>query len=235
MPALAAMKLRRAWGGRSLLECEGYHGFLGVVEFGQDFGFEVMRDGHLACFYNGLLGADEAELAMAERGRGGGLACVHADRRAEDAAGHGAPGVNIAATCGRVKRGAGGFVGESLEAILVLICLAEAAGGKVAGKLGAILCDPGLGAALDVGGQCRGGDAQGVHSGAQSCCIEGVDGEGAVAARRAAGAAHQPGAGTLRGRGQGGIDNLHQFRVARGQSHGAKDTVTALSPNGGPF
>jgi len=91
-------------------------------EFGFEGGFEgrfeLMGDGHFAGGDFGFGGADEAELAAAE-GVVVGVVVCHADGRAEDAAGDGAPGVDVAESGGGVEGGAGGLIGEVVEAGLV--------------------------------------------------------------------------------------------------------------------
>ena len=61
--------------------------------------------------------------------------------------------VNIAAAGGGVERGAGGVVGEVFEAGLIGFGCAERAGLGIAGEAGAMLGEPGAGAALDFGSE----------------------------------------------------------------------------------
>jgi hypothetical protein len=57
----------------------------------------------------------------------------------------------------------------------------------------------------------------------QASCIELGDGKHAYAALRAAGTAHEPGAAAAAGVGQGGVDDLDEFLVARRQVHRTHD------------
>jgi len=133
-------------------QSKGDYGFAGVGELGEEFRFQVVGEGHFAGGDFGFGGADEAEFAMGE----GGLvvwAGVDLDGGAEDAAGDGAGGVDIAQAGGGVKDGAGGVVGEVFKAGLVGVRLAEDAGLGVAGEVGAVFLNPGLGAVLERGGE----------------------------------------------------------------------------------
>ena len=76
----------------------------------------------------------------------------HADGRAEDAAGHGPPRVDIATAGSGIERGAGRIVGEIFEAGAVGVGRSEEAGFSVAGKIGAVLGEPRAAAAFDFGG-----------------------------------------------------------------------------------
>jgi hypothetical protein len=223
--------------GRSAQEGEGDYGLcLGVESgggvggevgaglaghFGEERGFELLGNGHGAGGDLGGRGAGEAELAVAQGvfsfGTGG------ADGRPEDAAGHGAPGVDVATAGEGIEGRAGSVIGEVVEAGPIEVGRAEAAGSGIAGERGAVLVEPGAGAVFKgLRGGGRGG-AQGVHAGVEAGGVEGVDGEGAVTALRAAGAANQPGAGLLRCAGQSGIDDLDELGVAGGETHKGKD------------
>src|ERR1035437_3237447 len=100
----------------------------------------------------------------------------------EDAAGHGAPRVDIAAAGRGIERGTGGLVGEFLKLLLLRVGLAQAAGGSIAGKTAAVLVNPTSSPALDFGGQCWLVLPQNRHSRLQPGGVERIDGEGAVAA-----------------------------------------------------
>jgi hypothetical protein len=66
--------------------------------------------------------------------------------------------------------------------------------------------------------------AEGFHAGGETLSIERIDGEGAVTALRATGAADEPGAGAARCICERGIHNLHKFAIACRKFHAAKDT-----------
>ena len=152
------------------------------------------------------------------------LAIGHADGRAEDATGHGTPGIDIAEAGGGVEGGTRGVVGEVFEAGLVGFGVSEEAGEGIAGKVGQVLGEPGAGAAFEIGGEGWLVGAQCFHAGAEAEDVECVDGEGSVAALGAAGAAGEPGAGAARGFGQRGVDDLHELGIAGGKGHSAKDS-----------
>ena len=94
---------------------------------------------------------------------------------------------------------------------------------RIAGKAGAVLADPCFGAAFKAGGEIWVLGAQCSYTGSETLGIELVDGECAVAALRAAGAADEPGACAMGRIGQGCVHNLHEFVVAEGQAHAGKD------------
>jgi hypothetical protein len=171
-------------------EREGDDGFASLTflsEIGDQGFFEFVGGLHFAGGDLLWRCADEAEFAMGEGGGAG--ACVHLHGRAEDAAGHGAGCIEVAEAGGGVERGAGGFVGEVFEAGLILIRLAESAGGGVAGKFATEFGDPLLGAEFNGCGSGWVGGAEVVHSFAEAEGVELADGEGAVTALGAAGAA----------------------------------------------
>ena len=64
----------------------------------------------------------------------------------------------------------------------------------------------------------------GLHAGAEAEGVERADGEGAVATLRAAGAAGEPRTGAPSRIGQRRIHDLHEFVIARGKIHAAKNT-----------
>ena len=181
-----------------------------------------MRDGHFAC--GNLLGrgSDEAEFAMAEAFLAVVAYCAHG--RAEDAAGHGTPGVHIAAAGRGVEGGTGGFVGEVREFFLILEGFSEYAGVSVAGEIRAVFRKPGAGAGFDFGCERGTCGAELVHSGAEARGIEGVDGECAVAALRAADAAGEKRSGAARCFGKRSVYDLDEFGIARGKGHERKDS-----------
>ena len=74
-----------------------------------------------------LVCTDEAELAAGE-GSATGIVWFHADRRTEDAAGHGAEFVNIAEAGRGIECGAWGVVGEVFERRLIGFGCAKDAG-----------------------------------------------------------------------------------------------------------
>lgn len=185
-------------------------------------GFERVGDGHFAGGDLGFGGADEAQFAAAQHVGwfvalivGGG----HADGRTEDAAGHGAPGVDVAESCGGVEGGTRGFVGEVFESSVVGIGCAEEAGLGIAREVGEVFAEPGAGAEFEIGGEGGLGGAQRIHAGAEAEDVERIDGEGSVAALRAPGSAGEPGAGATAGFGERSIDDLHEFSVAWRKMH----------------
>ena len=95
----------------------------------------------------------------------------------------------------------------------------------IAGKIGAVLGEPGAGAAFDFGGKRRLRGAERGHAGAEARGVERVDGEGAVAALRATDAAGKKVSGAAGGIGERGIDDLHEFGVARGKGHEGQHTA----------
>jgi hypothetical protein len=201
---------------------EGDDGFKLQSEFVQQFGFEIVRDGHLAGGDLLRCGADEAEFAVAQAF--GAVVIGRANRRSEDAASHRTPGVDVAPAGGGVERGTGCVVGEAVEFFLVLDGFSKCADVGIAGKIGAVLGEPGLGAAFDRCGEFRIGYAQRGHASAKARSVERVDGECAVAALRASNAAGEQISGTARCVGERGIDDLDEFGVARRKRHEGKDT-----------
>ncbi len=191
-------------------------------DFGKERGLELLGDGHFAGGDLGASGAGETELAVAHgffsAGTGG------ADGRTEDAAGHGPPGIDVATASDGVEGRTGSVVGEVVEAGAVGGGGPEATGGEIAGESGSMLVEPGASAVFE--GLRRGGSgrAQGVHAGVEAGRVERVDGEGAVTALGAAGAANEPGAGPVRRVGQSGVDDLDEFGVARRKMHKGKDS-----------
>jgi len=187
----------------------------------EEFGFEIVRDGHLAGGDLLRRCADEAELTMAD------AFCPAvidgADGRAEDAAGHGTPCVNVAAAGGWVERGAWRVVGEVVEAGPLEIGCSEHAGLEVAREVRPMFGEPGAGAALDPGGERWIGGAQFGHTSTQTLRIKRVDGEGAVTALHAADSACEKRAGAAGCVGESRVDDLDQFGIARGEGHERKD------------
>ena len=149
-------------GDGSFDECERNDGLVFRSDLIEEFGFERMRDRHLAGSDLLWRRSDEAEFAMAEAF--GSVFTYRPNRRAEDAAGHGTPLVD-AATAGRgVERGAGGFVGEVFKAGLIGGGCAERAGLGIAGKVRTMFGEPGARAEFDVHGERGICGAQSGHS-----------------------------------------------------------------------
>lgn len=95
---------------------------------------------------------------------------------------------------------------------------------RVAGKAAAVFLDPGAGAAFDFAGKSGVGGAECRHSSAEAQRVEGIDSEGAMAALRASNTASEmwtSAAGCIDER---GVDDLHEFGVARRQAHEGKDS-----------
>ncbi len=76
----------------------------------------------------------------------------HADGRTEDAAGHGAALVEIAAAGGGIEGRTGGLVGELFKTLTLGIGVAQQAGFGIAGKSEPVLVQPHPRAAFDFGG-----------------------------------------------------------------------------------
>ena len=148
---------------------------------------------------------------------------MHADRRAEDSAGHGSPLINIAMAGHWVECGTGGLVGIVFESGALGIGFAETACSRIAGEGGAVLVKPDARTALNIRGENRVGAAQNLHAAGYPLGVELVDGEGSVATLRASGAADKPRAGAARGVSERGIHDLYEFPVARGKCHAGKD------------
>ena len=83
---------------------------------GKQFGLKLVRDGHFAGGDFGFGGAVEAEFATGE-----GFVFGGTRGRSEDAARHGTPGVDVAASGGWIEGGTGRVVVEVVEAGLVLV------------------------------------------------------------------------------------------------------------------
>lgn len=160
-------------------------------------------------------GAVEAKLADAE-------AAIDAEGRAEDAAGHGTGGVEVAETGGRIESGTGLVVGKVLE--LFGAGFVEETGDGIAGKLRGEMRNGRGGAVADgCGTRWIGGGERG-ESVAETGGIELRDGKDSDAALVAAGSAEQPGAGAACSVGYCRIDDLdklcvsgrkHDFRIAK--------------------
>jgi hypothetical protein len=79
-------------------------------------------------------------------------------------------------------------------------------------------------AAFDFGGECWVGDAHCLHALLEAQCVERVDGEGSMAALRASKVADEPWAGAPGCVSEGGVDDLDELGILRGQAHDGKDT-----------
>jgi len=165
----------------------------------------------------------EAKLAVAE---GAGVRDLGLDANgwAEDAAGHGAPLVDIATAGGGVERGTRGGVGIELEAGALCVGFSETTGLRIAGKAGAMVIEPDAGSSLKVGSQIWIFIPQRFDAGGKALGVKLVDGEGSVTALRTARAADEHGACTAGGVGESDVDDLHEFAVAGGQGHPGKNT-----------
>jgi hypothetical protein len=137
-------------------------------------------------------------------------AVLGADGRAEDPAGDGAGGVEVAGSGGRIEDGAGLVVGEVFVARVGLV---ELTGGGVAGEVRFEALDGFGGAAADGGGFFRGFGFEGGEAFAEADGIELVDGEDSDAALGAAEAAVQPISGSTGRVGGGGVDDLDELLV----------------------
>jgi hypothetical protein len=81
-----------------------------------------------------------------------------------------------------------------------------------------------VGAAVDFGCERGVGDAQRLQAFLETKGVERVDGKGAVTALRAAEAADEPRAGATGCVGEGGVNDLDELGILRGQTHDGKDT-----------
>ena len=142
---------------------------------------------------------------------GSGFVCGRLrHRRTEGAAGHGAGGVEVAGAGGGVEDGADGVVGEIFEGFFVVGFCEEEAGCGVAGEVFSESVACGGGAIRDACGKVRSGGLEGF---AESCGVEGRDGEDADAALRTAGSAGHPGSGAAVAVGEGGVGDLDEGGV----------------------
>ena len=192
-------------------EAEGDDGLLvalGGGELPEERVFLLVRGEHFAGFDFFGLGLGEAEFADGEAAFFAG-----ADGGTEDAAGHGAGGVEVAEAGFGFEGGAGGVVGVVLEGELVGFGGTEDAGGGVPGEGGEVFGEPGGGAGDDAGGAGWVGVVEVCHAGAEAAGVEGVEGEGSVAALGAAGAAGEVGAAAEDGRGEGLVCELDEAGV----------------------
>ena len=215
-------------GGFLSKEREGDDGFEILGDFVQQLCLKIVRDEHFTGGHLPGRSADEAKLAVPQA-----FSASLAHRtygRAEDPAGHGPPRVDVAAAGCGVERGTGGFVGEALEALPLRIGFSEHTRPLIAGKIRAVFCKPGAGAALDRCGKLGIGLAQLAHSGLKAHGVERIHGEGAVAALRAADAAGEKSSGAARRIGEGVVHNPHKVGIARGKAHEGKDTGLRQRP-----
>jgi len=170
---------------------EGYDGFAVGWDFFEELLLAVVGNGHFAggnfCFSC----ADKAQFAVAQ---GSGIRGVgfHADGRAKDAAGHGTPFVDIAETGGGIEGGTWRLVGVVFEAGAFGIGFAEESGLGITGECGAVLTEPFRSTAFQVDGEDWTFDLESFHSFGEASSIKLIDGEGTVAASRAARAADEP-------------------------------------------
>lgn len=155
----------------------------------------------------------EAEVANAEGFFG-------AERRAEDAAGHGASRVEVAESGGRIEGGAGFVVGEVFKVNGTIFV--EKAGAGVAGKIGSEAVDGLAGAEAEGGGAFGIGGIEERKAFAEADGVELGDGEDADAALGASGSTQEPGAGAAGSVGDGGVDDLNELRIACGEWHGVR-------------
>ena len=113
---LIILCLIEGWFDKNLLisrqKRKGHHRFTFLGCGGNQASLEGVRDGHFAGGDFGFVSADEAKVAAAECVTGSGW-------RAEDAAGHGTPGVDAAEAGSRVEGRTSGLISEIVEAGLV--------------------------------------------------------------------------------------------------------------------
>jgi len=176
-------------------------GFGGEGGF-QIFGVEVEFAGCDLFFWCAV----EAKLADAESVVAVGIGGPQ--RRAENAAGHGARSVEVAEAGGGVEGGAGLVVGKVFEEVFAR--LVENAGAWVAGKIGSEAFDGLMGALADGGCALRVCGVEGGETGAEASRIQLRNGEDADAALCAPGSTEKPGARAAGRIGNGGVDDLHK-------------------------
>lgn len=123
----------------SVQKREGNEGLPSIAGLGEEIFFEFVGRVHFAGGDLVIGSSDETEFAAGEP-----IAFGDADGRAEDAAGHWTPSVDVAETGFGVEGGTGRIVGEVFEAGLIFFFCAEVAGDGVAGEIGGVLVEPGL-------------------------------------------------------------------------------------------
>jgi hypothetical protein len=155
-------------------------------------------------------GAVETKFANAE-------AAIDAEGRAEDAAGHGTGGIEVAEASGGIESGTWLVVGKVLE--LFGAGFVEETGERVPGKIGGETRDGCCGTAADSCGARRIGGGERGKSFAETGSIELRNGKDSNAALVATRSAEQPGAGAASGVGDSGIDDLDKLRVSD-RNHG---------------
>jgi len=185
-----------------------------AVEAGLFFGFD--DEGvfealgvalHFAGGDFGFAGADETEFADAN-------SLFGADGRPEDAARHGAMGVEVARAGGGVEGGARLVVAVVLEGGEGVLVVAKEAGGDVARKVGSEALD-GVGDALAHAGRTGGvGALEFGQTMAEAGRVELGDLEDADATLRASDAAGEMRAALLDGAGEFGVNDLDETVVA---------------------
>ena len=153
------MRVAARAGVDSAQEGKGDDGVTAISGLGDEVFFEIVRGMHLAGGDLVFCGSDEAEFTTGEA-----FAVRNTDRRAEDAAGHGTKSVDIAEAALGIKGGAGCVIGELFKAGLVLFGCAEDASGGIAGEVGGVLLQPGVGAVADGFGQVRIEVTEGLHA-----------------------------------------------------------------------
>jgi hypothetical protein len=203
-----------AWWVRSAHKSPGDDGAAGAAGglfgFGGEGGFEGV--GVEVNFAGGdLFGCCSVETKFADA-----EAFFCSQRRAENAAGHGAGGVEVAESGGGIEGRAGFVVGEVFEVGAVFV---EKAGARVAGEIWREAGD-GLSRSLAEGEGAFGiGGIESGESLAQAGCVQLGDGEDADATLRASRSAQEPGAGAAGSVGDGGVNDLDELCVAGGERH----------------
>jgi len=196
---------------------EGDDGFALRHHLVEQFGFEIERDLHFAGGNLRRICADKAELAMAEAF--GAVVAGGANGRSEDAAGHGAPLVDIAAAGRGIESRTSCFVGKVVKAGPVGVGCTEEAGLRVAREFGAEIGEPGESAALDDGGEGGLRCAESGHSDAKAFGVQSVNSECAVTALRASDTTGEKISGAAARVGERCVDDLHELRIARREPH----------------
>ncbi len=180
----------------------------GLFGFGDERVFEVLGVAlHFACGDLFLGRADEAEFADAN-------SLFRADRRAEDAARHGAMSVQVAGAGGGVERRAGFVVTVVFEGGKGWFVVAENAGRMVAREVWGEAGKRVGNALAEAGGAFGIGAFQFGESGAEAGGVELSDLEDTDAALGAADAAGEPVPAFLDGAGEFGVDDLDESLVA---------------------
>jgi hypothetical protein len=191
-----------------------HHGLARRAGFLQQFPFQLVGNRHFASRDFFLARTRKAKLATAQR-----LSGSHPHRWPEDAARHRPPLIDIAEPGRRIQRRARRIVRELLKPLLFFFRRSQHSRPLISGKLRSILGNPRLRAFFNCFRfrwvRCM----QCAHPSFQPLGVQRVDGKRSMTALRTSRAARQPLARAPRRFGQRSVHNLHELRIARGQSH----------------